>query len=126
MIIIHRKNPSGFHNKIKWVLKHCHRNIKELDEMQIICTNNFYNKKDYQLVKISWDLVFKIARFKITKETSNKSFKGDRERVFIKRLSLNAITDRLSTKNPYGLGNSYVSSSKLDTYLNDMYNKYKV
>lgn len=127
MLIIHNKNPSGFHNKIKWVLKHCHRKINELDEMQILCPNNFYNKdKDYNLVKVSWDIVFKIVRFIITKEVSNVSFKGDREHNFIKKLSLNEITKRKGVKNAYGVANTYIDTTNLDTYLENLYTKCNV
>lgn len=62
------KNPSGFHNKIKWLLHYSDRNIEKLSKLY----NSIMKRTGVSVA--SWNKAFKAAGF-IIEEKANEHFK---------------------------------------------------
>lgn len=94
--VMKHKNPSGFHNKIKWLLRASDRNIDNLDTI--------YKGISKECIKsrVSWQKAYKVARHIINEQTTGhfKSFRGEKE--FISSLSTNDVkSDHILIKQTY-------------------------
>jgi hypothetical protein len=71
------KNPSGFHNKIKWLLHYSDRDIEKLSKLY----NSIMKRTGASVV--SWNKAFKAARFIIQEKTNGrfKTFEEEKEAI---------------------------------------------
>ena len=81
-IIEHHKNPSGQHNKVKWLLKQSHRNIDEIHNIVSKITMNGYDMISSWLVAemMAIDIVkyeFKDRHEYVTALREGKIYKGE-------------------------------------------------
>lgn len=71
------KNPSGFHNKIKWLLHYSDRDIKKLSKLY----NSIIKRTGASVA--SWNKAFKAAGFIIEEKANGhfKSFEEEKEAI---------------------------------------------
>ena len=82
----HRRNPSGFHNKIRWFLSISSRNYKNMEHLY-----EYINKEHMTLYeKFSWKTAY-IAAIYIIIHTNTGTMNYRQEDGFIKSLDIDSI-----------------------------------
>lgn len=64
----HHRNPSGFNNKVRWLLSTCHHSKMELSRLIDIDNPDLQVVKDDDVSCQSWIAAYYVARLELDKE----------------------------------------------------------
>lgn len=121
-INIHRRNPSGFHNKIRWFLSTSSRNYKNMEYLY-----EYINKDHMTLYeKFSWKSAY-IAAIYIVIRTNTGTMNYRQEDGFIKSLDIYSIyrnCTALYTYNKKPIGTEILDGENIRDEIKFAFDKY--